>query len=77
MLSPIFNKDVDQALWWKRAKMVAHDWATFKSHFLSFYGSESEKNNTLEKLLLRRQTVHESFQKFAFEIDLMYRKVYN
>jgi hypothetical protein len=75
MLSPIFNKDVDQALWWKRAKMVAHDWETFKKHFLSFYGSESEKNNTLEKLLLRRQTVHESFQKFAFEMDLMYRKV--
>jgi hypothetical protein len=44
---------------------------------LSFYGSESEKNNTLEKLLLRRQTVHESFQKFAFEMDLMFRKVYN
>jgi hypothetical protein len=25
MVSPIFNKDVDQALWWKRAKMVVHD----------------------------------------------------
>jgi hypothetical protein len=44
---------------------------------LGFYGSESEKNSTLEKLLLRRQTEQESFQKFAFEMDLMYRKVYN
>jgi hypothetical protein len=77
MLSPIFNKDLEQALWWKRAKMVAHDWESFKKHFLGFYGSESEKNSTLEKLLLRRQSEQESFQKFAFEMDLMYRKVYN
>jgi hypothetical protein len=64
MLSPIFKKDLEPALWWKK-------------HFLGFYGSESEKNSTLEKLLLRRQSEQESFQNFAFKMYLMYRKVYN
>jgi hypothetical protein len=77
MLSPIFNQDPDQSLWWKRARMVAKTWELFKEHFRAFYGSESDRCSALEKLLLRRQRENETFQTFAFEMDLMYRKVYN
>jgi hypothetical protein len=77
MLSPIFNQDPDQSLWGKRARMVAKSWETFKQHFRAFYGSDSDKCSALEKLLLRRQRDNESFQTFAFEMDLMYRKVHN
>jgi hypothetical protein len=75
MLSPIFNQDSDQSLWWKRARMVAKSWETFKQHFRAFYWSDSDKCSALEKLLLRRQRDNESFQTFAFEMDLMYRKI--
>jgi hypothetical protein len=77
LLSPIFNQDPDQSLWWKRARMVAKSWETFKQHFRAFYGSDSDKCSALEKLLLRRQRDNESFQTFAFGMDLMYRKVHN
>jgi len=56
--------------------MVEKTWDDFKSHFNSFYGSDVNKHSTIEKLLNCRQCQEESFQRFAFEMDFMFRKVY-
>jgi len=76
MLTPIFDQDKSQLLWWKHAKTVVNTWDDFKAHFLSMYGNEEDRHAALEKLLMRRQTEKETFQKFAFEMDLQYRKIY-
>jgi len=76
MLTPIFEQDKEQKLWWKHAKTVVTTWEEFKVHFLAMYGNEADHHQALEKLLMRRQTEKESFQNFAFEMDLQYRKLY-
>jgi hypothetical protein len=75
-LPSIFNQDPHQSLWWQRTKLFAHTWEQFKEQFLKMYGSSSNQHQTLEKLLLRRQKPEESFEKFAFEMELQYRKLY-
>lgn len=75
-LPAVFNQDSNQALWWQRTKLFAHTWDEFKQHFITMYASDSDVHAALEKLLLRRQKEDEPFQKFAFEMDLQYRKVH-
>jgi hypothetical protein len=77
MLSPIFNHNPKQILWWRRTRMVVKSWSDFVNHFRGFFASRSEMHSSLENLLTRRQQTSASFETFAFEMDLMYRKVYN
>ncbi len=75
-LPSAFSHDPNQSLWWQRTKLFAHTWDEFKVHFFNMYASESDRHSTLEKLLQRRQLNTEHFQKFAFEMELQYRKVH-
>jgi hypothetical protein len=42
MLSPIFNHDAKQLLWWRQTRMVVKSWRDFKNHFRGFFASGSE-----------------------------------
>lgn len=77
MLPQVFEKDHGQSLWWRRTKLIVKTWDEFKSEFTEMYGSDSNKHQSLEKLLNRRQRASESFQRFAFEMDMQYRKVFH
>jgi hypothetical protein len=77
MLPSIFNQDFNQQLWWQSTKLVVHTWEQFKSEFLKMYGSNMDKHQTLERLLNRRQRQKEHFNKFAFEMNMTYRKIFN
>ena len=74
-LSPVFNQDESQTLWWKRSKLFIKTWMEFKENFMAMYGCRENKHFSMEQLLRRRQRQDEPFQKFAFEMDLQYRKV--
>jgi hypothetical protein len=76
LLPSVFSTDKTQSVWWQRTKLIAKTWDDFKQHFILMYGSDSDKLNSLEKLLNRRQHENEDFQTFAFEMDMQYRKVY-
>jgi hypothetical protein len=77
MLPSVFDKDFNQNLWWQSTKLVVKTWSDFRSEFLLMFGSNMDKHQSLEKLLNRRQKHKENFSKFALEMNMIYRKIFN
>jgi len=75
-LSLVFSKNSTQALWWKRTRILVKSWLEFKTQFLEMYGSITDSNAALEKLVLKRQTVGQPFETFALETELQYLRVH-
>jgi hypothetical protein len=75
-LAFVFKTDSMQSLWWQRTRLRVKSWEEFQNEFKAFYGSESSRNASIEKLYSRRQQSAESFEKFALEMELMYYKVF-
>lgn len=76
MLPSVFKQDKHQSLWWQSTKLVVNSWDDFKSEFLQMYGSEMDKHQSVERLLNRRQKKNEPFNKFALEMNMIYRKIF-
>ena len=76
MLPSIFKDDKNQTLWWQSTKLMVSTWEDFKKEFIMMYGSATTKHQSLERLLNRRQKPHESFQNFALEMNMIYRKIF-
>jgi len=71
-LTTVFAKNPAQELWWKRTKIIAQTWEDFRKNFTEMYGSTSDEDNALEKLVLKRQLESESFKTFALTTELQY-----
>ena len=76
VLPSIFNQEKSQSLWWHRTKLIVNTWDEFKEEFKKMYGSETQRLHNFELLLKRRQKESESFQTFALEMEMVYRKLH-
>ncbi len=76
LLPQIFAQDPNQTLWWQSTRLSVNNWEDFKAQFLLMFGSSMDKHTSLEKLLNRRQRNNESFTKFALQMNMQYRKIF-